>query len=183
MIGPDAKGLASDTVATLTPFVLGQDLRALGQPPWVQWAAQSLYAYEEDRMYYWNQSLPHGFFSRSPLGEVKGSLSTDALPPAWLKCHALYTQVTAGIMRPTAAKSARHLLHYLTVQCSAVQCKAPNFLTPLNTGGINSGVVLLELTITTCLHLTMCQYISLVEHACYGITSEKQNRQHNATTR
>lgn len=81
MIGPDAKGLANDTVATLTPFVLGQDLRALGQPPWVQWAAQSSYTYEDDRMYYWNQSLPHGFFSRSPLGQVTGSLSTDVLPP------------------------------------------------------------------------------------------------------
>lgn len=77
MIGPNAKGLSNDTVATLTPFVLGQDLLALGQPPWAQWAAQSLLTYEEDRMYYWNQSLPHGFFSRSPLGQVNGSLSTE----------------------------------------------------------------------------------------------------------
>lgn len=79
MIGPNAKGLSNDTVATLTPFVLGRDLLALGQPPWAQWAAQSLYTYEEDRMYYWNHSLPHGFFSRSPLGQVTGSLSTELL--------------------------------------------------------------------------------------------------------
>lgn len=49
---------------------------------------------------------------------------------------------------------------------------------PLTTGGIDHGVVVLELAITTCLHLTMCQYVMMVEHACHGITCEKQNRQH-----
>lgn len=74
MVGPDAKGLPNDTVATLTPFVSGQDLQALGQPPWAQWAAQEQLTYEEGREYYWNHSLPYSFFSRSPMAPVTGEL-------------------------------------------------------------------------------------------------------------
>ena len=88
MVGPDAKGLPNDTVATLTPFVLGQDLKAMGQPPWSQWARQEQLTYEEDCMYYWNQSLPYGFFSRSPMAPVTGSLTSEtcACSPASLHC-------------------------------------------------------------------------------------------------
>ena len=79
MVGPDAKGLSNDTVATLTPFVLGQDLKAMGQLPWSQWAAQEQLTYQEDHMYYWNQSLPYGFFSRAPMAPVKGSVTSECL--------------------------------------------------------------------------------------------------------
>lgn len=81
MVGPDAKGLSNDTVATLTPFVLGQDLKAMGQLPWSQWAAQEQLTYQEDRMYYWNQSLPYGFFSRAPMAPVQGSVTSECLTP------------------------------------------------------------------------------------------------------
>lgn len=46
---------------------------------------------------------------------------------------------------------------FVSLPHNAVHCKAPNFLTPLTTGVVDSGVVLLELTTTTGLHWTMCQ--------------------------
>lgn len=65
MIGPNAKGLPNDTVATLAAVVLGRDLNVMGSP----------WPYDDDQGYFFNHTLPYGFFSRSPLERVTGRVS------------------------------------------------------------------------------------------------------------
>lgn len=84
MFGSKAKGLPNDTAAVLTPFVVGRDMHRTGQPE----KGQSL-VYDDnwhhDRPYYFNHTLPYGFFSRSPVEPVTGWLS--ALPLSRSDCH------------------------------------------------------------------------------------------------
>lgn len=70
MLGTNAKGLPNDTAAVLMAFTYGRELNLLGQEP-LQDQPQGFH----DKMgYIWNQTLPYGFFSRSPLGPVTGQL-------------------------------------------------------------------------------------------------------------
>lgn len=82
MFGRDAKGLPNDTVAVLTSVVAGEDLNKLG------WGVYDGF------VHYVNLTLPHGFFSRSPVEPVTGGLPPQSLPPpplslapVWLRPH------------------------------------------------------------------------------------------------
>lgn len=79
MFGSNAKGLSNDTAAVATPVVLGQDIHKMGQPAKGQ---RLLYDanWRNDVRYYWNHTLPYGFFSRSPVEPVTGGLLALSLP-------------------------------------------------------------------------------------------------------
>ncbi len=66
MFGTDAKGLPNDTAAVLTIYMYGRELNLLGQEP--------SQGFADNMGYVWNQTLPYGFFSRSPIKPVTGQL-------------------------------------------------------------------------------------------------------------
>ena len=68
MFGTNAKGLPNDTAAVLTIFTYGRELNLLGQEP-LQDQPQG---FHNKMGYIWKQTLPYGFFSRSPVGPVTG---------------------------------------------------------------------------------------------------------------
>lgn len=70
MFGADAKGLPNDSAPVLTIVAYGGELNLLGQKP----LHDQPQGFDENMGYVWNQTLPHGFFSRSPLGPVTGQL-------------------------------------------------------------------------------------------------------------
>ncbi|KAL0021607.1 hypothetical protein WJX79_005085 [Trebouxia sp. C0005] len=70
MFGADAKGLPNDSAPVLTIVAYGGELNLLGQKP----LHDQPQGFDENMGYVWNQTLPHGFFSRSPLGPVTGPL-------------------------------------------------------------------------------------------------------------
>ncbi len=67
MFGANAKGQLNDTAAAavLTAMISGREFKTLGQPP-------EVLQFNDHTGYVWNQTLPFGFFSRSPLGPVTG---------------------------------------------------------------------------------------------------------------
>lgn len=93
MVGPNARGLPNDTAAALTSVVAGSDLNTLGQPP-VQSLGYEMY--DDNWRYYFNHTLPYGFFSRSPM-EWTGRFSISHLPLFWLHHQqAIHKPYTSG---------------------------------------------------------------------------------------
>ena len=126
MVGPNAKGLSSDAAAVLTPVVPGSDLNKLGQPP-VPSLGYDIY-YDKWR-YYFNYTLPHGFFSRSPM-ELAGRFADVYFPLSGFIVHMCYTspiQAATQHPRPMLPTSTTTLVVMCCLEStgSLRSCQAP----------------------------------------------------------
>lgn len=97
MFGSNAKGLPNDTAAVLTPFVVGQDMHTLGQPAKGQSPVVCDDNWRHDRPYYFNHTLPYGFFSRSPIEPVTGWLFALSLSLSGFFIIYLYSRCSQAL--------------------------------------------------------------------------------------